>query len=650
MPLRAVADTIAHTQHGPGRATLRAMNRWAGHLLCIAVIGLAPCLPAQAASQAVPAFAEVRAAHVSSMARLVDRHGEPLAERQLRFDDDRLDWVPLDALSPAMVEALLEAEDRRFYQHEGIDWRAVAAAAVQNLWFEHARGASTLTMQLAGLLDPALQPAARGQRRRTLEQKWDQALAAQALEARWSKAQILEAYLNLAPFRGRLHGISAAAWALTGKTPDALDRPEAAVLAALLRGPGATPAVLSRRACALVARIGSPAGCARVEAIAAAMDPVVLSPRWTLAPHLAARLLREPGSVVATQLDAGWQRRMLAALQAAAPARAAVIVIDNASGAVLADIGGLSAAHADATTFTYPAGTMLWPLQCARALDRRTVTAASLLNGASAAAPRWLSLRAAAAEEDARAMAELMRRQAEREAPALPVSAQALDLPGLAALTRLLATDGRWRAPAWVPGAERTATPVVSPAAAFIGRDLFPPVMAAMVTPGRAAWAAGANAEVSVAVWMETGPTALIEARAWLAGQLAADGPWPAERVVPAGVLRRPVRFDPPVEPARDEWFLAGTAVAVAAPPQLSARIAAPAARAIIDLRTRPAGPGVLLRASLDDPRLRWYLDGREVGSGGTALVDLQPGVRVIELRDARGERLDRISVAVRGR
>lgn len=607
-------------------------------------------LPALAETQLVPAFAEVRAAHESSTARLLDRHGEPLAERQLRFDDDRLDWVGLDALSPAMLEALLEAEDRRFYQHEGIDWRAVAAAAVQNLWFEHARGASTLTMQLAGLLDPALQPAAQGQRRRSFEQKWDQALAAQALEARWSKAQILEAYLNLAPFRGRLRGISAAAWALTGKTAGTLDRPEAAVLAALLRGPGASSAVLSRRACELVGRIGSPAACDRVQALAAQLDPVTLTPRWTLAPHLAARLLREPGSTVSTVLDARWQQRMQTALQAAAPARAAVVVLDNATGAVLAEIGGLRAEHADATGFAYPAGSMMWPLQCARAIDKRVVTAASLLNAGTAEAPRWLSVRQAMAVGEASAFADLSRRLPEGDAPALPASAQALDLPHLAALTRMLSVDGQWRAPHWQVGASLPPVAAVSPAAAFIGSDLFPPVMAEMVTPGRAAWATGANASVTIAVWMETGPTALIEVRAWLTQQLAADGLWPAERVVPAGVLCRPVRFDPPLESVRDEWFLAGTAMAVVSPPQSSAQIAAPAAREIIDLRARPYGQGVLLRATIDDARLRWRMDGREVGTGGTVLVHPAPGVRIIELFDARGERLDRLSVAVRGR
>ncbi|KAA3651664.1 MAG: hypothetical protein DWQ11_13615 [Proteobacteria bacterium] len=642
-----MADTFAHTRCAVARATLRAMIVWCRTSFLALGLSLLTAAAAQAQTQHIPDFAEVRAAHASSVARLVDRHGEPLAERQLRFDDDRLDWVGLDALSPAMLEALLQAEDRRFYQHEGIDWRAVAAAAVQNLWFEHARGASTLTMQLAGLLDPALQPAAVGQRRRSFEQKWDQALAAQALEARWSKAQILEAYLNLAPFRGRLRGISAAAWALTGKAPAALDRPEAAVLAALLRGPGATPALLARRACTLVAQIGSPAACERVQAIAAAVDPAVLSPRWQLAPHLAARLLRSPGTTVATLIDAGWQRRMLGALRAAAPARAAVVVLDNASGAVLADVGGLSPEHADATGFAYPAPAMRWPLQVARALDRRVVTAASLLNADSEAAPRWTSVRAAAMAGEGAALAALSRRQAEGET--LPLATGPVDLVRLAGLMRMLAVDGQWREPFWQPAAARPAEAVVSPAAAFVARDLFPPLMAEMVTPGRAAWATGSNAAVTIAVWMETGPTALIEVRAWLADQLAGDGTWPAEQVVPAGVVRRPVRFDPPVEPARDEWFLAGTAVAVASPPQVTAQIAWPAPRSIIDLRAAAPGQGVLLRATADDARLRWRMDGREVGSGGAVWVHPAPGVRVIELLDGRGERLDRVSVAVRG-
>ena len=78
------------------------------------------------------------------------------------------------------------------------------------------RGASTLSMQLAGLLDPELKPDSDG---RSLLQKMAQISAARQLESGWSKSQILEAYLNLAPFRGELQGIGATTQVLLGKAP-----------------------------------------------------------------------------------------------------------------------------------------------------------------------------------------------------------------------------------------------------------------------------------------------------------------------------------------------------------------------------------------------------------------------------------------------
>ncbi|MCP2936002.1 transglycosylase domain-containing protein, partial [Salmonella enterica subsp. enterica serovar Typhimurium] len=119
-----------------------------------------------------------------------------------------------------------------------VDWTALAGATWDNLWRtlegRRPRGASTLTMQLAGLIDPALRLQGT---RRSVGQKWDQAAAAREIERRWNKAQILEAYFNLAPFRGELRGISAATRGLFGKDPDAVDAREALLLAALLRGP-----------------------------------------------------------------------------------------------------------------------------------------------------------------------------------------------------------------------------------------------------------------------------------------------------------------------------------------------------------------------------------------------------------------------------
>lgn len=635
-------------------------------LVCVvACCASALAAPVARAQQAVPVFAQVRAEHLPSEARLVDRDGAPLAELRLQFDGFQREWVRIETLSPAMLEALLEAEDRRFYQHGGIDWRAFAAAAVQNLWYEHARGASTLTMQLAGMLEPALRPGARGKRRRTLEQKWDQAVAAQALEAQWSKAQILEAYLNVAPFRGELRGVSAASWVLIGKGPDALDRAEAAVLVALLRAPNAPIDKVIWRACELVTRIGNPEACVHTRDIASGLDPVRLRPRWQDAPHLAKRLLKTAGETVATTLSRDWQRRMQDALRAAAPARAGAVVLDNASGAVLADVGGLSPAHADATQFRYPAGRMLWPLIGALAVDSHRLTAAALLDAGATARPRWMSLRTAMAGGQIRLIDEVLgRTPADALAEALTTTrlgialsdlARAdawvtapLDLPTLAALSRTLAAGVQWQLVFWQASERLRARALVTSSAAFVANDLFPVVWAAEVSPRHSAWAVGSNADVTIAVWMETGPTALLEVRSWLVDQLAQGEDWPPERVVPAGVVRRMVQFSPPVEATRPEWFLAGTVIAVSQPPPLVARIVVPTARAIVDPRAPGAAGLISLRASRDDPRLRWRLDGRWIGTGGHLEISADAGLRRLALYNERGEVLDQIEFAVR--
>lgn len=213
----------------------------ASRLRRIAVFALVFVVEAARATQPIPAFADVKAAARPSVAVLLARDGTPLAERRIDPHVRRLEWVALNSFSPALREALLAAEDKRFFEHSGVDWRAFVGALWHNLWYDRKRGASTLSMQLAGLLDPELALGRGGMPRRSLGQKWDQALAAQALEARWTKEQILEAYLNLAPFRGDLQGVHAAARALFGKSPAELGRAEALILAVLLRGPNARP-------------------------------------------------------------------------------------------------------------------------------------------------------------------------------------------------------------------------------------------------------------------------------------------------------------------------------------------------------------------------------------------------------------------------
>ena len=348
---------------------------------------------ASGSALALPSYDEVRAAWRSSDAVLLDRHGAPLAALRIDHDVRRLEWVRLEDVSQALRLALLYSEDRHFYEHSGVDWSAVAAAAWGNLWHTRTRGASTITMQLAGLLEEAARRPRTGAR--DLPQKLQQVVGAAQLEARWRKDEILEAYLNLLPFRGELVGVAAMSAALFDKHPSGLDAVEAALAAALVRAPNAPAGAVVRRACAVLRAQDLEAACGELPGLAAARlgrrAPTRYVPIEPLAPHLAQRLLTEPGEALTTTLDADIQRlanavlrRHLAALAARNVEDGAVVVLDNASGDVLAWVGSsgarLSDAHeVDAVLAARQAGSTLKPFLYGLALERRLLTAASLL-------------------------------------------------------------------------------------------------------------------------------------------------------------------------------------------------------------------------------------------------------------------------------
>ncbi|MGE4377281.1 MAG: biosynthetic peptidoglycan transglycosylase, partial [Burkholderiaceae bacterium] len=177
------------------------------------------------AAHALPSFDEVKGSFRPSDTVLLSREGEELQRLRTDASVRRGQWVALADMSPALREALVRSEDQRFYAHSGVDWRAVSAAAWGNLWHQRTRGASTITMQLAGLLDADWRAGPGG---RTLAQKVGQGVAAQRLEKSWRKDQILEAYLNLVPFRGEIVGIDALSRSLFGKAAQGLDAREAA--------------------------------------------------------------------------------------------------------------------------------------------------------------------------------------------------------------------------------------------------------------------------------------------------------------------------------------------------------------------------------------------------------------------------------------
>jgi penicillin-binding protein 1A len=167
-----------------------------------------------------------------------DRRGKPAFTY---FIEQRID-VPLEQISPAMIDALLAVEDKRFFGHRGLDPVRVAAAAWHNLRARRiVEGGSTLTQQLARASQ--LSP------RRTYDRKLREAMIAARLEQRYSKNEILEAYLNTVYFGEGLYGVEAAARGYFGKSAAALEPHEAALLAAVVRAPSHdAPSVSQERA------------------------------------------------------------------------------------------------------------------------------------------------------------------------------------------------------------------------------------------------------------------------------------------------------------------------------------------------------------------------------------------------------------------
>lgn len=148
------------------------------------------------------------------------------------FADDNGVWrysVSLDEVSPLYIEALLNYEDRHFFDHPGINPKSLIRAAWQAVKNRRiVSGGSTITMQVARIIDP---------HERSISGKIKQMFRALQLEMRYSKREILEIYLNKAPFGGTIEGVQAASFAYLGKPVLELSHGDAALLAVLPQSP-----------------------------------------------------------------------------------------------------------------------------------------------------------------------------------------------------------------------------------------------------------------------------------------------------------------------------------------------------------------------------------------------------------------------------
>lgn len=725
----------------------------------LAFAAMAAVLAWAAPAAALPTFAQVRADWRSADVVVLDRHGEPVGRVRDDFRARRGDWVALADTSPALRTAIVLSEDRRFYAHSGVDWQGVAAAAWANLWNTRTRGASTLTMQLAGLLDEDLRrPGAAGQGR-SLTQKLGQAAGAAVLERSWSKDQILEAYLNLVPFRGELVGLSAMSQVLFGKYPEGLDARESALAVALVRAPNARAAQVASRACGILREMRLPRECDGLEGFAqlallrtgpVAQRAAAAAPSagmTQLAPHLSRHLVGEaraqlPAGAamparIASTVDARLQRTVVASLDRHLRELAgrnvedgAVVVIDNASGDVLAYVGSSGAlsgaAQVDHAAALRQAGSTLKPFLYAQALEEKRLTAASLLDdrpvnlpvGGGLYVPQnydhryagWVSLRASlAASLNVPAVRTLVMLTPHRfhkrlVALGLPLT-EAGDYYGyslalgsadvsLLALTnayRALANGGSYAPPRLRQGAPAVpATRVMQAGASYVVADILSDRHARARTFGldsplttrfwtavktgtskdmRDNWCIGWSQHYTVGVWVGNASGASMRdvsgvsgaAPVWHDVMEALHRARPSQApAMPAGVERVALRFDDGLEPAREEVFLAGTAVR-------RVSVGAPAARAGTPMIATPAD-GTVFALDPDMPpasqrvwfqaqgvagqparAVSWRMDGKPLGRGGEVAWLPWPGRHQVELLDAAGKVVDRIGIEVRG-
>jgi penicillin-binding protein 1C len=343
----------------------------------------------------IPSPAQVRAEYRQSEGFLLDRHGAVLQQIRLSFQGRRTEWTPMPEISPALVAAVVQAEDRRFYTHHGVDWMGVLSAAGHGLGSGNWRGASTITMQLVSFLFPDVLSR---QTHRTAGQKLRQTFIARRLERKWSKEQILEAYLNLVSFRGELEGIAAASLGLFNRKPHALIPAEAAVMASLIRSPNAAAGQVANRAADLSRRLHWNLSATELGKLCSdAFRPAYRIPQEiNYAPHVAGILFsRYRGQKeivrIRSTLDASLQRlasellrQQLAELRRRNVQDGAVLVVDNESGDVLAYVGSggtfSSASQVDGVQSLRQAGSSLKPFLYGLAIEKRLLTAASLLD------------------------------------------------------------------------------------------------------------------------------------------------------------------------------------------------------------------------------------------------------------------------------
>jgi len=419
-----------------------------------------------------------------------DRDGNCLAV----FASTSGQWcLPLteDRISPHLFDAIVATEDSRFLDHHGVDWFGVAAAAEHDLiHLTQRRGASTITMQLFRLRQPAA---------RSIPAKLAQAIHASQIEQQLTKRQILVEYLNRAPFGGNLIGAGAASWRYFGRPCSELSLGQAALLAGIPQNPnGLRPDRFPARARArrdhvldrmLAAGLitetqrrqaasepidatwrplpqdiaidpAAPAGVCDADALTIGLLPTLTDMAWQYS-----------GQTLHTTIDPTTQRRATLAagaaltdLQPSHITAAAVVVLDTPSASVLAAVSlttdsGKTATAVDLTSRPRSTGSTLKPFIYAAAFDAGICSPQSIINDAPTA---WAAYEPSDYDRDFRGPMTAADALAQsRNVPALVILSKvglgrAVDVMGAFGLKTLARTPEKYGLPLAIGGADAT--------------------------------------------------------------------------------------------------------------------------------------------------------------------------------------------------
>ena len=261
------------------------------------------------------------------------------------------------AMPPTVAEAFIAAEDRRFYQHDGVDGWGIARAIVTNVRQGAVReGASTITQQLARTVFLSQD--------RTITRKLKEAALAMKLERQLSKQQILEQYLNYVYLGSGAYGVADAAWIYFSKTPEQLTVPEAAMIAGLPPAPSfysplVNPDLAEERRSIVLDRMAQAGFISASEAKRGRNSPLGLKPATpkyfnSSAPYFTTWIAQElpkfltpeqlevGGVKVRTSLNLDWQKKAQQVIRANAPfdTEGAMVSIDPGNGLVRVMVGG----------------------------------------------------------------------------------------------------------------------------------------------------------------------------------------------------------------------------------------------------------------------------------------------------------------------